>query len=134
MTYKYFNEMTDPLMVGLTEELMLKLDSAHEISNRIAPTIYRITSGKRTAEGNSVLKGAVSDSSHLTGKGCDLHIEDAFNLFRLKVGLYGAGFKRVGTYYKVDPKDAKNLIPIHLHVDIDETKVQEIEFTKIEQN
>jgi hypothetical protein len=134
MEYKHFKPATDPLMVGLTERLMLMLDSAHDISDTIAHTIYRITSGKRTAEGNSVLKGAVADSSHLTGEGCDLHVEDQFHLFRMYLGLLNAGFKRIGVYYKIDPANSKNLIPIHLHVDCDDTKPQEILFSKIEQN
>ncbi len=134
MDYKHFKPETDPLMVGLVDALMLKLDSAHDISDKIAGTIYRITSGKRTPDGNSILKGAVADSSHLTGEGCDLGVEDQFHLFRLISGLIGADFRRIGVYYKVDPANPMNLIPIHLHVDIDDTKPQEIYFTKIEQN
>ncbi len=134
MEYKHFNPTTDPLMVGLVDTLMLMLDSAHDIADRIAFTAFRITSGKRTPGGNSILKGAVADSSHLTGEGCDLAVIDQFHLYRLIVGLTGAGFKRIGVYYKIDPENTFNLIPIHLHVDCDQTKPQEIYFTKVEQN
>ncbi len=134
MEFVHFNPTTDPLMIGLVDKLMLMLDSAHDISDKIAATVYRITSGKRTADGNSILKGAVADSSHLAGEGCDLEVVDQFHLFRMIVGLTGAGFKRIGVYYKINPANPFNLIPIHLHVDCDETKPQEIYFTKVEQN
>ncbi len=134
MDFKFFKPETDPLMVGLTDELMLMLDSAHEAADVIDHTIFRITSGLRTAGGNSILKGAVADSSHLTGQGADLHIEDQFHLFRMYFGLLKVGFKRIGVYYRIDPTNPTNLIPVHLHVDIDESKPREILFSKIEQN
>lgn len=134
MDYKHFKPETDPLMVGLTDKLLFKLDSAADIANKIARTPFQITSGKRTPEGNSVLKGAVADSSHLTGEGCDLHVEDQFHLFRMISGLVKADFKRIGVYYSVDPANKANLLPRHLHVDVDETKPLEIYFTKVEQN
>ena len=75
MDLKYFNPTTDPLMVGVDSSVMMTLDSAHEVSSRIMPSIkYVITSGKRTIGGNSVLKGAVPDSAHLLGLALDLLI------------------------------------------------------------
>lgn len=133
-TYEFFNPTQDPLMVGLTGALMERLVAAHRISNAIATTKYVITSGKRTRDGNSVLKGAVADSSHLTGEGCDLGVDDQFHLFRLIAGLTQAGFKRIGVYYHLDPANRFNLLPAHIHVDVDATKPQDIYFTKIEQN
>lgn len=126
---KYFNEKDDPLIKGLTDSLLLMLDWARDVAG--LPLI--ITSGLRTADGNSVLKGAVPDSSHLTGKAVDLHVEDDVHFWNMINGLYKAGFKRIGLYFSVDPV-SKILTPRHIHVDIDDTKPQKCIFTKVEQN
>lgn len=129
MQLKYFNEIEDPLIKGLSDSLLVMLDSAREAAT--IPLI--ITSGLRSASGNSVLKGAVPDSSHLTGEAVDLHVEDDFHFFKMLLGLGKAGFRRFGLYFSVDPV-SKILIPRHIHVDIDQTKPQGCVFTKVEQN
>ncbi len=129
MQLKYFNEKDDPLIIGLTDELLMHLDSAREI----AGIPFLITSGKRTADGNSVLKGAVADSAHLTGQAVDLHVEDDFHFYKMMMGLTRAGFRRFGLYFAVDPV-SKILMPRHIHVDVDLSKPQDVVFTKIEQN
>lgn len=130
MTFKYFNETDDPLIVGLSDQLLLMLDSARGIAGKP----FLITSGKRSPEENSVLKGAVADSSHLTGLAVDLHVEDQFHLFAMVKGLQEAGFLRIGLYYAPAPDNPSNLLPKHIHVDIDPDKPQDIIFTKVEQN
>lgn len=136
MDLKYFNLQTDPLMKGLDDRLMLMSDSAHESASAIMPGIkFIITSGLRTPEqNNSVLKGAVPDSAHLTGLAADYAVASVQALFAMLEGLHDARFKRVGIYYKIEPADPYTLIPVHLHVDIDESKPQNCLFTKIERN
>jgi hypothetical protein len=116
---KYFNETSDPLIKGLTDTLLLMLDSAREAAG--IPLI--ITSGLRSPGGNSVLKGAVPDSSHLTGQAVDLHVQDDTHFWQMIHGLDQAQFQRIGLYFSVDPV-TKILTPRHIHVD----------FTKVEQN
>jgi hypothetical protein len=134
--WKYFsNEEVERWQ--LVPELWSKLDMLRENTKTILfpngiPVI--ITSGRRSKDGNSILKGAVSDSSHLTGEGCDVHVQDATHYFALLKGAYAAGFRRIGHYYAGDTSDQANLIPIHLHLDIDLTKQQDCAWCKKEQN
>lgn len=120
--WKYFK---DEEVVGLDPELVSKLDNARHV----AGVPFKITSGKRSADQNSVLRGAVADSSHLTGKAVDLAVEGSRELYLMLKGLYAAGFRRIGQYVNVSGDDV-----IHLHVDIDETKDQDVLFSKREQN
>ncbi len=124
-TWKWFNEKDDPLIIGLDPELVSMLDNARNI----AGTPFVISSGKRSVEGNSILKGAVSDSSHLTGKAVDLAVGGSREYFLMMKGLYAAGFRRIGQYLNATGDDA-----VHLHVDIDESKDQDVIFSKREQN
>lgn len=123
--WKWFNEKDDPLIIGLDPQLVSMLDAARNV----AGVPFKITSGKRSAEGNSILKGAVADSSHLTGKAVDLAVGGSREYFLMLKGLYAAGFRRVGQYMNAVGDDV-----IHLHVDIDETKDQDVLFSKREQN
>lgn len=122
--YKYFK---DEEVQGLDKELVAMLDMARDR----AGVPFRITSGLRTADQNSVLKGAVADSSHLTGKAVDLWVEDDHTYYCLLKGLYAVGFRRLGHYFVLD---GDNFIPRHLHVDIDDSKSQDCCFVKREQN
>lgn len=119
---KYF---TDKEVEGLTQELVSKLETARHV----AGVPFVITSGKRTADQNSVLKGAVADSSHLTGQAVDLAVGGGREYFLMMKGLYAAGFRRIGQYMNSTGDDV-----IHLHVDVDETKDQDVLFSKKEQN
>lgn len=134
--WKYFDD-AEVAKSQLVPELYSKLDVAR--SKTVTPTLpngvpFIITSGRRTPDGNSVLKGAVPDSSHLTGQGADLWIEDDQHMYAMLQGLYAAGFRRIGIYFMQDTADANRLIPRHFHVDIDETKPQDCCFVKREQN
>lgn len=125
--FKYF---TDAEIAGLQGNLPAMLDMARGI----AGVPFKITSGLRTAEGNSVLKGAVPDSSHLDGLAVDLWIEDHHAYCQILKGLYAAGFRRFGHYFTIDQDDPNNFTPRHLHVDIDSTKQQDSAWCKREQN
>ncbi len=135
MEFKYFKLATDPLMVGVDDGVMLGLDIAHEFSSAEMPGIkYVITSGKRSPGGNSILRGAVPDSSHLSGLAVDLFIPGDAEFAAIMIGLAKANFKRFGFYYIVDPKDPNTGIPRHVHVDMDKTKPTPCIWTKREQN
>lgn len=120
----------DEEVKGLDPELVSKLDTAR----KVAGVPLKITSGLRTADGNSVLKGAVADSSHLTGLAVDLWIEDHHAYSMILKGLYAAGFRRFGHYFTIDQTDPNTFTPRHLHVDIDQTKPQDCAWCKREQN
>lgn len=135
MVLKYFKPETDPLMIGVDDRVMTMLDIAHEFSSaELDRCRYVITSGKRSPGGNSILKGAVADSSHLSGLAVDLLVSDDVAYAAMLIGLAKAGFKRFGFYYVVDPKDPYTGIPMHIHVDIDVTKPTPCIWTKREQN
>lgn len=134
--YHYFDD-TEIAKWQLVPELWAKADMMR-VNTKTAlfpdgvPIV--ITSGRRTLSGNSVLKGAVSDSSHLTGEGFDCWVEDAAHYFALLKGAYAAGLRRIGHYYMIDQTDPNNFIPRHLHFDIDPTKPQDCSWCKREQN
>lgn len=125
--YHYFS---DDEVKGLDKELCAMLDMARGI----AGVPFVITCGLRTADQNSVLKGAVADSSHLTGQAVDLAVSDDHGYFCMLKGLYAAGFRRFGHYFTAEQKDPNNFIPKHLHVDIDQTKQEDCAWAKREQN
>lgn len=112
-------------VAGLESELVAKLDRARQI----AGVPFIISSGLRQPGENSVLKGAVPDSAHLTGKAVDLKVGNSHDYYRMMLGLLDSGFKRIGQYLSADGTDV-----IHLHVDIDDGKPQEVIFSKREQN
>lgn len=127
--YKFFSD-DEVVKWGLAPQLWSMLDDARGFSG--VPFI--ITSGRRTPDGNSVLKGAVPDSSHLSGLGVDLWVEDNHHLEMILRGLSQAKFRRRGLYFISDPDDSNNFIPRHIHVDIDPGKPQDSMWCKREQN
>jgi len=121
MTFKFFDPIRDPLIVGLDDRLMLMLDSARDV----AGVPFTITSGKRTPEQNACLHGAAADSAHLSGLAVDLQVQDDHSLERILWGLHKAGFVRFGLYVKQSTGIPSKLLPHHIHVDIDENKPQQ---------
>lgn len=134
--YHFFTD-EDIAKYQLVPELWAKLDMARSksVTSQLPNGCpFIITCGKRTPDANSVLKGAVADSSHLTGEGVDLWVEDSVHYFAMLQGLFAAGFRRFGQYFEIDQKDPNNFIPRHIHVDIDETKPLDCAWCKREQN
>lgn len=130
MEYKYFSEATDPLIKGLSNSLMQKLD----VARGKAGIPFVITSGLRTPDGNSGLTGAVQNSAHLTGEAVDLAVTDDHQLFCTLFGLILAGFNRIGIYVTPCQSDKTKLYPRHIHVDDDMTKPLEVVWILIEEN
>lgn len=133
--YKHFSD-AEVTKWQLVPELWHKLEIMRDNTITVlfptgVPII--ITSGKRSKDGNSVLKGAVPDSSHLTGEGCDVRVYSTAHYFALLKGAYAAGLRRHGHYFTAD-QASDNLIPKHLHFDIDKTKQQDCSWCKREQN
>lgn len=123
--YHYF---TDAEVVGLDKELCAMLDLARDK----AGVPFVITSGLRTADQNSALSGAVSDSAHLKGLAVDLEVSgDDHALNRMMYGLDLAGFCRIGLYFSIE---GSTLMPRHIHVDVDTSKPQQVTWSLIEQN
>lgn len=106
--YKYFNDIE---IENLQPELIRKLDVAREL----AGTAFVITSGFRTQEKNAEV-GGIFDSSHLTGKAVDIACSNSQRRMRIVSALLRVGFRRI------------EIAPKHIHVDIDETKTQDIIF------
>lgn len=126
--WTYFNVENDPLILGLDTELMAKLDLAR--SKAGLPFI--ITSGKRTADQNAALNGAVTDSAHLTGLAVDIALSGSDHILnRVLYGLYAAGFERMGVYYSLE---GTKLVPKHIHADIDITKPSQVTWSLLESN
>ena len=133
--YKYFNPTTDPLMVGVGDDLMKMLDFARSRSG----IGYTITCGLRSPDKNASLKGAVCDSAHLPDASgvchaVDLECQDDHALFCLVFGLMMAGFRRIGIYVTHCESDPNKFIPRHIHVDDDPTKPLEVCWILQEQN
>lgn len=127
--YSYFNDK-EIAMWQLVPELWAMLDMARGK----AGVPFVISSGRRSADGNSVLAGAVADSSHLSGLGVDLFVQDDNAYCLMLKGLYAAGFRRFGHYFNLDAGDPNHFIPRHIHVDIDQSKPQDCAWVKREQN
>jgi hypothetical protein len=111
MMLKYFNEKDDPKMIGVSKKLMLMLDNARNF----ARVPFIITSGVRSLEEN-IRVGGVEDSAHLYGLAVDLRCDTSRTRYKMLFGLFGAGFKRI------------EIGRTHIHVDIDDTKDQDVAF------
>lgn len=89
----------------ISEELILKLDLAREISE----VPFRITSAYRCPKHNQII-GGVKDSAHLLGLAMDISCVNGVDRIKILRGLIIAGFRRIGI--------GKTFI----HVDIDSSK------------
>ena len=135
MVFKYFNPETEPLIIGLSDQFMSRLDDAR----MFAGVPFVITSALRSPEQNAALKGAVSDSAHLPdaqgqGHAVDLSVEDDGDLFCMILGLVKAGFRRIGIYVTRCEDNHNRLIPRHIHVDDDVKKPLDVLWLLMEQN
>lgn len=124
--YHYFDD-AEIAKWQLQPELWAMLDAARQK----AGIPFIITSGKRTPDQESALKGGVRDSSHITGWGVDLAVTDDHSLCLILIGLFSAGFKRVGIYHD------SAMRPTHIHADADPdllAKTNEACWLLLEQN
>ena len=99
-TYKYFNPISDPLMVGVSPVLMAISDKARGI----AGVPFKITSGIRSPSQNA-LAGGASDSTHLLGEALDIACTDQTR-WAIFFAFVQAGIKRL------------EVCPNHIHADI----------------
>lgn len=90
--YKYFNPKSDPKMIGIKHETMLKLD---ELRDKCGFPIS-ITSGLRSKDQNDALKGSASNSGHLRGYEVDIACTDGFRRDKIIRLSYEVGFTRRG--------------------------------------
>jgi len=97
---------------GLSSRLVAMLNTARRISG----VPFVITSGYRDPARNAAA-GGVKESAHEKGLAVDIRAGEPEVAKRIAFGLGRAGFKRFGVYDK------------HFHVDIDETKPQEVIWT-----
>lgn len=109
--YKYFNPVSDPKMIGIKHETMLKLDDLRE---RCGFPIS-ITSGLRTKAQNDALKDSASNSGHLRGYEVDIVCTDSIKRDKIIEESYKVGFTRRGigkdfVHLGVDPTLPKNVM------------------------
>lgn len=109
---KYFKESE---VAGLDQRLIDMLDRLRERAN----IPIKITCGRRTPEENSALKTSVSDSAHLQGLAVDISCQDSQTRYALVEAAFFVGFRRIG------------IETLHLHLDIDATKPQNVAFLGI---
>lgn len=131
--WHWFNpDTTDPNLKGVDPGTISKLDVARQwtVDNDPAKkgTPMQITRGKCDLQHEMALGGGVSDSSHISGHGVDIALNDDFSLCLMVLGLGIAGFRRIGIYHDVTMR------PTHLHVDDDPNLPPITMWLKIEQN
>lgn len=107
---------------GLNEDFVTQLDM---LRAKVGFPIV-ITSGFRTPEKNKSLPNAVSDSAHLKGVAVDVRSLNSHEVWLIVYAAKTVGINRVGIY--VD----KDFNPVHIHMDVDPEKVQEVIFIKME--
>lgn len=109
--YKYFNPKSDPKMVGLRHELMLKLDAIRGD----AGFGMTITSGVRTKAENDSLADSASNSGHLRGWEADIACTDSVRRDKLIELSYKHGITRRGigkgfVHLGIDPSLPQNVM------------------------
>lgn len=117
--YKYFSSEE---VEGLNAEFVAKLDMARQA----AGIPFVITSGLRTPEKNQSVIGAVPDSAHLKGLAVDMRVQNSHEVSLIIDAAKLVGITRRGIYVN------KEFQPIHVHLDVDPEKVQDVVFIKQE--
>lgn len=121
---KRWNYFSDVEVVGLDHEFVACLDQARHK----AGIPFVLTSGFRDPQKNAEV-GGVSDSAHTKGLAADIRCGNSHTLYKILDGLYSAGIRRIGIYYRMSDQDGA-LNYTHVHCDIDQTKPQEVVFLK----
>lgn len=109
--YKYFNPKSDPKMIGVKHEVMLKLDLLREKCG----FPISITSGVRTKAQNDSLPNASKNSGHLRGYEVDILATDSAKRDKIIRLSYEVGFTRRGigenfVHLGIDPSLAQNVM------------------------
>ena len=94
---------------NINESFIAKLENAR----RYAGVAFYINSGCRCEKHNAD-SGGKEDSAHLKGLAADIRTDSSYFRFKILEALLETGFTRIGV--------GKNFI----HVDVDETKPQEV--------
>lgn len=103
---KYFS---DKEIEGLDPRLVILMDQWRDRAG--IPIV--ITCGYRSPEHNEIV-GGVENSAHTKGLAADVRCSDSATRFKLIEAAFFVGFKRIEAATK------------HVHVDIDETKPQNV--------
>ena len=110
-TYRYFNPTSDPKMIGLRHELMVKIDAIrHDCGFPIT-----INDGLRTKKENDALKDSASNSGHLRGWEADIACTDSSKRDKIIELSYKHGITRRGigkrfVHLGIDPSLAQNVM------------------------
>jgi zinc D-Ala-D-Ala carboxypeptidase len=127
--YTYFKPEE---VIGLEPDFVAKLDMARAKTVELDPekrgVPFIITSGLRTPEKNQSVIGSVPDSAHLKGLAVDLQVHNSHEVSLILDACKLVGITRRGIY--VD----KSFQPIHVHIDMDSDKPDQVVFIKQEQN
>lgn len=119
-----WNYFSDAEVEGLDPEFVAFLDRARHK----ASIPFVLTSTFRDPVKNAEV-GGVSDSAHTKGLAADIRCGSSNTLYKILDGLYSAGVKRIGIYYRIDDANGEFQYT-HVHCDIDPTKPQEVVFLK----
>ncbi len=114
-SWRHFDSTTDPLMKGLSPELMDLLDDGRERSG----VPFYLTSGRRSIEEN-MNAGGIRDSAHVLGLAADLRVDTPTDLWKMVKGLQDSGAKRLVIGVRIYPDGTVEYF--NLHVDIDYTR------------
>lgn len=117
-TYKYFNPKSDPKMVGVKHETMVRLDALRadlELYKKYFSPVMIISSGVRTKKENDQLKDSASNSGHLRGWEVDILCTDSSKRDKMIELSYKHGFTRRGmgkdfVHLGLDPSLPQNVM------------------------
>lgn len=98
----------------LSQELLVRAEQGSALSG----FDWIITSGYRP--GVNGIDHGIANGPHMSHKAIDIRCHDSQTRFKIKKALYSVGFRRIGQN------------SIHLHVDCDETKPQDVEWIEPE--
>lgn len=104
MKYFEIEEFDSPDLKGSGEKMCSEFLDMIDNARGIAGIPFKINSGYRTKEHNSIVGGRLG-SSHLKGCASDVHCNNSSNRTKILTALIQAGFRRIGianTFIHVD--------------------------------
>ena len=118
--WRYF---ADSEVQGLDAEFVALMDNARHISG--IPWV--ITNGKRTpGDTASGDPNAVENSAHYAGLAADIRCRTSHEVWAILKGCFAVGINRIGIYLKQDAANPLKLVPTHMHIDTDKSKLPEV--------